>query len=64
MEGRKSTPLTGVDNSRLNNVDLKNNQLTSPLADEGKKRARAGMTIPAEEDVVHAKEWVDDGSLL
>lgn len=59
----KDQPLTGAQNKRLNNVDATNNSYTSPLTDV-KAESVAGTTIPPEPDVVHAKEWVDDGSLL
>lgn len=60
----KGTALTGTNNKRLNNMDLRNNQCTFPLTDVKMVAENANLTFPPEEDVVHAKEWVDDGSLL
>lgn len=59
----KNQALTGNQNKRLNNVDFLNNSYTAPLTDVDKVSV-AGTTIPPEEDVIHAKEWVDEGSLL
>lgn len=59
----KYEALTGNQNKRLNNVDLLNNSYTAPLTDI-KEVGVAGTTTPPEEDVIHAKEWVDEGSLL
>ena len=64
MKENKNEALTGSDNKRLNNIDLRNNQYTFPLTDVQRTIQNAHLTIPPEEDVVHAKEWVDDGSLL
>ena len=64
MDKNKSEALTGTCNKRLNNVDLLNNQYTFPLTDIQTTLKNAQLTIPPEEDVVHAKEWVDDGSRL
>lgn len=64
MKENKNQALTGSHNKRMNNVDLRNNQYTFPLTDVQGTMEYANLTIPPEEDVVHAKEWVDDGSLL
>ncbi len=60
----KKTPLSGKDNQRLNNKDIRNNEITFPLADENETIEAGNLTIPSEEDVIHAKEWVDKGSRL
>lgn len=64
MIENKNIALTGSHNKRLNNTDLKNNQCTAPLADVQSVIENSKLTIPPEEDVLHAKDWVDDGSLL
>lgn len=64
MIENKNTALTGASNKRLNNIDLRNNQSTAPIADTKIATKDAKLTLPPEEDVIHAKEWVDDGSLL
>lgn len=64
MIENKNVALTGASNKRLNNKDLRNNQNTSPLVDTKTVTREARLTLPPEEDVIHAKEWVDDGSIL
>lgn len=64
MSENKSTALTGTNNKRLNNMDLRNNQCTFPLTDVQCVTSDAKLTLPPEEDVLHAKDWVDHGSLL
>ena len=64
MEEKKSTALNGMSNKRLNNCDLRNNEIVDPLTDAACRKKNSGITCPPEEDVIHAKEWVDDGSLL
>lgn len=64
MIENKNVALTGASNKRLNNTDLRNNQNTFPLVDTKKITKEARLTLPPEEDVMYAKEWVDDGSLL
>lgn len=59
----KTEALTGSQNKKLNNVEFVGSSYTDPIVDV-KKVDIAGTTIPPEEDVIHAKEWVDDGSLL
>lgn len=64
MSDKKSSALTGACNLRLNNMDCRNNQYTFPLADVACIKGDDKLTIPSAEDVIHAKEWVDDGSEL
>ena len=64
MLENKNTALTGTNNKRLNNMDLRNNQSTAPIADTKMVTKDAKLTLPAKEDVIHAKEWVDNGSRL
>ena len=64
MIENKNVALTGASNKRLNNKDLRNNQNTFPLVDTKTVTRESRLTVPPEEDVMHAKEWVDDGSLL
>lgn len=64
MIENKNVALTGASNKRLNNKDLRNNQNTFPLVDTKTVTREARLTLPPEEDVIHAKEWVDDGSIL
>lgn len=64
MTTPKWAALDGKNNSRIERTDAKNQSTTFPLADTGKIHKTDHMTRPSEEDVIHAKEWVDDGSLL
>lgn len=64
MIENKEIALTGSNNKRLNNMDLRNNQNTFPLTDVKCVTKNAKLSIPPEEDVIHAKEWVDNGSRL
>ena len=60
----KKDVLTGANNKRINNSDLRNNQMNFPLADVRSVTENANLTFPSEEDVVHAKKWIDNGSQL
>lgn len=64
MSEQKSKALKGSNNKRLNNMDVRNNEITLPLVDVKQVLRNSNLTIPSEEDVFHAKEWVDDGSRL
>lgn len=60
----KSKALSGKDNTRLNRMDIRNSEITFPLVDAKEVNKAAGVSIPPIEDVIHAKEWVDNGSRL
>lgn len=64
MIKNKEVALTGTNNKRLSQMDLRNNQNTFPLADEQCVTQNTKVTTPSKEDVIHAKEWVDNGSRL
>lgn len=64
MIKNKEAALTGSNNKRLNKRDFCNNQNTFPLVDEQHIAPNAKLTTPPQEDVIHAKEWVDNGSKL
>lgn len=64
MNKDKRAVLTGESNKRLNNIDTRNTSYTFPLADVQRTVKNDHLTIPPEEDVIHAKEWIDDGSRL
>ncbi len=61
---KKEQALSGKNNAMLNNTESMMSNYTNPSADTGKVIPGAENTIPPEADVIHAKEWVDDGSLL
>lgn len=64
MKDNKSKALSGKDNKRLNNMDTRNSGITFPLTDAKAFNKVEGTSIPPIEDVIHAKEWVDNGSRL
>lgn len=64
MQDNKSKALSGKNNKRLNNTDTRNSEITFPLADAQEINQAAGTSSPSIEDVIHAKEWVDNGSRL
>ncbi len=61
---KKTKPLNGENNARLKKYRPTNSQYTAAWADIDKLQADSKVTIPPIEDVVHAKEWVDNGSRL
>ena len=64
MSDHKQIALTGTQNKRLNNTDLRNNQSTEALVDVHKITKSGQKDSISEADVIHAKEWVDNGSRL
>lgn len=60
----KQTALTGAHNKRLDNTDLRNNKSTEAIMDIHKITKSAQKDSVSEADVIHAKEWVDNGSRL
>lgn len=64
MSDNKKNALTGENNKRLSNMDVRNSQQTFPLTDVSTIMDHTNLTFPPQEDVIHAKEWVDNGSRL
>ena len=64
MRDKKSEALSGKNNKRMNNTDTRNSEITFPLVDAQKINPVAGTSTPSIEDVIQAKEWVDNGSHL
>lgn len=64
MKDDKIKGLSGLQNKRLMSTECRNNENTFPLVDTAYEMNNSHLTIPPEEDIVHAKEWVDDGSRL
>lgn len=56
--------LSGANNKRLNNVDVINSSATAAYADVERTIEEGNVPIPSENDIVNAKEWVDNGSKL
>lgn len=64
MLDHKQTALTGSHNKRLDHMDLRNNQSTAAFIDVHKTTKDTKKASISEADVIHAKEWVDNGSRL
>lgn len=64
MKSDKSKVLTGAGNKRLNNLEATHNEGTAAWADTEKMVGEAKVSVPSENNVLNAKEWVDNGSRL
>lgn len=64
MESKKIHALQGRDNKRLLKSDEQNNESTAAWTNEKASRPKSQVPIPGEDAVIHAKEWVDNGSRL
>lgn len=64
MHDQKNKALSGKNNKRINNTDTRNSEITFPLVDAQEVNPAAGTSTPSIEDVIHAKDWVDNGSRL
>ena len=60
----KAQPLNGKNNIRLKETTPVNNEYTAAWADVDNIMPESQVTQPSLEDVINAKEWVDDGSKL
>lgn len=56
--------LTGQHNARLYTTSATAKEETAPLMDNEKMRKEINASIPSKEDVLQAKNWVDNGSRL
>lgn len=64
MESEKNHALQGEDNKRLSKSDEQNNEGTAAWTNTKKSMPKSQVSIPGEDAVIHAKEWVDNGSRL
>lgn len=60
----KNNQLCGKNNKRINCCNPTNNEGTAAWANEDKKMEPSQVSIPSLENVLSAKEWVDNGSKL
>ena len=60
----KAQPLNGKNNIRLKETTPVNNEHTAAWADVDNIMPESQVTQPSLEDVINAKEWVDNGSKL
>ena len=64
MKSNKTKPLTGANNQRLTKHTPTNSQQTAAWSDIDKLKIESNVSIPSEESVEEAKDWVDNGSQL
>ena len=60
----KVQPLNGKNNIRLKETTPVNSEYTAAWADVDNIMPESQVTQPSIEDVINAKEWVDNGSKL
>lgn len=60
----KAQPLNGKNNIRLKETTPVNSEYTAAWADVENIIPESQVTQPSLEDVINAKEWVDNGSKL
>lgn len=60
----KAQPLNGKNNIRLKETTPVNSEYTAAWADVDNIMSESQVTQPSLEDVINAKEWVDNGSKL
>lgn len=64
LQSKKAVPLSGENNKRLKAHRPTNNASTAAWADIEKLQPESKVSTPSLENVVNAKEWVDNGSRL
>ncbi|RDY24573.1 DUF3787 domain-containing protein [Romboutsia maritimum] len=64
MRNKKAQPLSGKNNKRLKKGVPTNNEKTAAWADIDKLQPESKVSVPSLENVVEAKDWVDNGSKL
>ncbi len=60
----KHNKLKGKNNERLTSSKPTDNEGTAAWANEKCKQKNSDVSIPSLDNVIKAKEWVDDGSKL
>lgn len=61
---KKYNQLEGKNNIRLTSSKPTNNEGTAAWANEKSRQKKSDVSIPSLENVINAKEWVDNGSKL
>lgn len=64
MESKKCRALQGQHNKRLGKSDEQENEGTAAWTQTNQSAPKSQVSIPSEDAVIHAKEWVDNGSRL
>lgn len=60
----KSHALEGENNKRINNSDQLSSNQTEAIANTSWREPDSKVSIPGYDDVLNAKDWVDNGSQL
>ena len=58
----KAKALTGENNRRLDLKLALDQGLNAPISEANQVMPESNVTIPSEENVIQAKDWVDNGS--
>ncbi len=61
---KKDKALTGADNKRLKKYRPTNSEYSAAWADIDKLKPESKVSTPSLENVIEAKDWVDNGSRL
>ncbi|MEG1311867.1 MAG: DUF3787 domain-containing protein [Romboutsia sp.] len=64
MQNDKGKALSGTNNKRLKKYRPTNSEETAAWADIDKLQPNTKVNIPSLENVIEAKDWVDNGSRL
>lgn len=64
MNDNKAKAVCGENNKRLYSDDPIKNEGTAAWSNTQRTTKEANVSIPDEESIVEAREWVDDGSRL
>ena len=62
MLENKSKALSGENNRRLNLKLALDQGLNAPISEADQIMPESNVTIPSEENIIQAKDWVDNGS--
>ncbi len=61
---QKNNQLNGSNNKRLSSSKPTDNEGTAAWANEKSRHKNSNVSIPSIDNVINAKEWVDNGSKL
>ena len=64
MKNAKYQALDGMNNKRINNMDMVHSEMTEARNEKVKHLKDSNVSIPDEIGVINSKEWVDNGSKL
>lgn len=64
MQSKKTKALSGENNKRLKAHRPTNSEVNAAWSDIDKLRPKSKVGVPSLENVIDAKEWVDNGSKL